>query len=135
MNDTSWFFAVLIGLVLLYGGAFTSSNKITDYVRSCDQENISAQSCTSWNLESATYYINENTQQVFFDGTYGPVAFSGCTVANRDNWYCSSTSAYGFGYKNGVVEDNTLTSQTFATQHFGLLSYWWYKGLSWIGVK
>ena len=101
-------------------------NSIADYSRSCNQANVPASQCTSWNLGQETYFIDRDAQKVMFIGSYGPVALTNCTVANSENWSCAS----GQGFKGGVAVDNGSVPQMYVTQHFGPLRYWWYLVIS-----
>jgi len=131
--------AVVVGAMLTIWRLFTWNHQdsVTVYGRSCEQANTVSATCTSWNLVKTNYYINRSNQQVFFEGRYGPMPLSGCHVVNEDYWYCDGGDKSGYtnqndivGYKNGVIVEDTPSSRMWTTEHFGVLTYWWYIWIS-----
>ncbi len=137
IKDAIIIFAIMLFVIFLAKSAYPD-DRVTVYSRSCNQQNVSAQDCKSWNLGGKeTYYINKYTQEVMFDGTYGPVSYAGCHVVDNENWYCDfGKGALGLndfiGYRNGQMMEDTFSSRMFAAQHFGFFKYWWYKLLGWV---
>jgi hypothetical protein len=140
LGPVGGFFIAIVLLIWIVISSFSGSDKTTVYSRTCLQENTSVQDCTSWSLSNGgqVYYIDKNSQQVMFDGDYGPVPYHGCHVVSKDNWGCNLLEGDSllphlggpidaFGYKNGVFVEDTPSSKIFATQHFGWLKYWGYK--------
>ena len=132
-GEVLWWLVVLV-LVFWAVGVFGSkNNEITDYFRFCTQTVATPQDCTSWKTGETKYFVNETSQGVQFVDVSPihwdtPFAFSGCTVADAQNWYCTNTGAGGgFGYQNGVVEDARPYSATGITEHIGAFKYWWYS--------
>ena len=123
-------FIVMIAIWILLTGKHQDS--VTVYGRTCEQPNTSSSACTSWKLVKTTYYINKDIQQVFVEGRYGPVPLFGCHVVNRDYWYCHGGDNADYtkndivGYRNGVMVEDSRSSRIWTTEHFGMLTYWWY---------
>ena len=129
---------ILLLLFLLYKGT-GSSNQITDYSRLCNDAKVLEQKvgsltqaqavaeCTQWNdLTADTYTVNVNTQSVI-DGVDLQEMPKPCVVADAQNWSCASG---GVGFRDGkyFITDGDL----LPTEHFGVLTYWWYKLTGWI---
>ena len=117
------FYFIIVLIIFFPIFAHAEAETITDYYRYC-LDNTQSSSCEKWYLGSQKYYINEETQQVMGQGTYGPVPFESCTVASKDNWTCDNGTIYD---TDGKITDN------FGNEHFGFLTYWYYRTSDYVG--
>ncbi len=125
-------FVIVLIVVLFFRGVFDAKDKIIDYRRECQDISVSEQECKSWDFAKETYYVNKYTQQVMFDGVYGPIPYTQCNVVDNKNWTCNDGR---LNANKGVITENYFDGEkpVFAIQHLTWLNYWWGKALSWVG--
>ena len=69
MKQSNWLIIIIIFIffIIVLGVLEEKKNgSVTVYSRSCEQSNLSAKDCKSWNVGKEVFYVNKATQQVFF---------------------------------------------------------------------